>query len=87
MANRGTNIRFRGTKLELNDPNFSFFYACWTSGGHDDILVEDDTVNEFGVLYRSAHFLDNADVSKVNIGGCWGDKPGYCGYSDWGQRG
>lgn len=58
-----TNIRFGGTKLELDEANFCFFYPCRTASCDDDILVKDNTIDKFGVFYGTANLLDDTDIS------------------------
>jgi hypothetical protein len=65
-ASRGksaTNIRLGSTELELNEANFSFFHSGRTASSDDDVLVKHNTIDEFGVFYRTANLLDDADIS------------------------
>lgn len=77
-----TYVRFGSTELELNDANLRLLDPCWAANGSDDILVKNDTVDEFCVLYGAANLLDDTDVSKVNIGRSGSDKAGNCRHSD-----
>jgi hypothetical protein len=58
-----TNIRLGSTELELDEANFRFFYSRRAASSNDDVLVEDNTIDEFGVFYRTANLLDDADIS------------------------
>lgn len=58
-----TNVRFRGTELELDEANFCFLYSCRTASCDDDILVQDNTIDKFGVFYGTANLLDDTDIS------------------------
>ena len=48
-------------------------------------MVQYYTVNQFGVLYRTADLLDDANVSEIDIGGSRGSKTSHCGDSDGGK--
>jgi hypothetical protein len=66
--------------LELDDGNFGLFHARRATGGNDNVLVEDNTVHQLGVLDRPADFLDDADISQIDIGGSGGDETGDSGH-------
>jgi hypothetical protein len=58
-----TNIRLGSTELELNKANFCLFYSRRATSGDDDVLVKHNTIDEFGVFYRTANLLNDADIS------------------------
>jgi hypothetical protein len=49
--------------LELDETNFCFFYPCRTASCDNDILVEDNTIDKFGVFYGTANLLDDTDIA------------------------
>ena len=62
-AEQQTNIRLGCTELELDKSNLRFLDSCWTASCNNDVLVEHDTVDEFGVFYCTADLLDDADIA------------------------
>ena len=58
-----TNVRLGCTELELDKANFCFFDSCRTASSNDDILVEYNSIDEFGVFYSTANLLDDTDIS------------------------
>lgn len=58
-----TNVGLGSTELELDKANFCFFDSCRAASSDDDILVEYNPVDEFGVFYSTANLLDDTDIS------------------------
>ena len=58
-----TNVRFGSTELELDEANFCFFYPCRTASCDNDILVEDNAIDKFGVFYGTTDLLDDTDIA------------------------
>lgn len=83
----GTNIGLGCAELELDNGNFCFLHPCWTSRRVDNILVEYDAVNEFGVFDSAPDSLHNPDISEIDVGGSGGKKAGNGIYGNGGQSG
>jgi hypothetical protein len=58
-----TNIRLGSTELELDEANFRFFHSDRTASSDDNILIKHNTIDKFGVFYRTANLLDDTNVS------------------------
>jgi hypothetical protein len=56
---------FRGTELELDDSYFSLLHPRWSTGS-DNVLIECDSIDEFGIFDGPANFLDHPNISQVN---------------------
>lgn len=69
-----THIRFRRAQLELDDSNLGLLNPRGSASRSDDVLVQKDTVHEFGVVDGTADLLDEADVAKVDVGGGRGNE-------------
>ena len=80
-----THIRLWSAQLELDKTDFGFFNARRSSTSDDDILVKENTIDEFRVLNRAADLLHNADIPQVDIRGRGRDKTRYCGDGDGGK--
>lgn len=62
-----THIRFRRTELELNETNFCLLHPSGTTFARDHGLVQDDAVDQFRILDGTTNFLDNSDITKIDI--------------------
>ena len=49
--------------MELDEANFCFFYPCRTASCDNDILVEDNAIDKFGVFYGTTDLLDDTDIA------------------------
>ena len=58
-----TNVGLGGTELELDKTNFCFLDSCRSASSDNDILVEHNAIDEFGVFYSTANLLDDTDIS------------------------
>jgi hypothetical protein len=58
-----TYVWFRSTELELDDSYFSLLHPCWSTGSDNDVLIEHDSVDEFGIFNGPADFLDHPNIS------------------------
>ena len=69
-----TNVGFRRRKLELNDGNLGFFDSGGSASLSDDVLVQEDTIDELGIVDSSTNFFDESDISQVDVGRSVGDE-------------
>lgn len=67
-ANRAY-IRLGRGELELHETDLGLFDSAWPASTGDNILLQTDTVEELCVVDSAANFLDEADVSKVDVAG------------------
>lgn len=66
-VHKHTYIGLRRAELELDECDPGLFHPHRPTSGLDDGLVEDQTVNQLAVFYRTANLLDNSDVLEVDI--------------------
>ena len=83
----GTNIGLGCAELELNNGYFSFLHPCRTSRRGDNILVEYDAINEFGVFDCTPNFFHYPDISEIDIGRGGGNEAGNSIYGNGGKSG
>jgi hypothetical protein len=58
-----TYVWFRSTELELNDSNFSLLHPRWSTSSDNDVLIEHDSIDEFGIFDGPSDFLDHPNIS------------------------
>ena len=63
----GTYIGLWCAQLELNDADLRLLYPGRAADSRNDILVEDNTIHELGILDSTANLLDDTDVTKIYI--------------------
>lgn len=74
MKNSSTHVWFRCTQLELNQTDFGLFYPRGAPSRDNNVLVEDDTLNEFSVFDGATDLLDNSNISQIDIRGSGGNE-------------
>lgn len=57
-----TYVGFRWRDTELNETNFSFFHSGWSPTSTS--LIQNQTFNQFSVIYCSAKFMNHPDILR-----------------------
>lgn len=58
----------------MNDGNLGLLDSCRSTRLRDDVLVEEDSVDELGVVDGSTDLFDESNISQVDVGGGVGDE-------------
>ena len=58
----------------MNDGDLGLFDSCRSTRLGNDVLVEEDTVDELGVVDSSSDLFDESNIAQVDVGGGVGDE-------------
>ena len=60
--------------MELNETDLGLFHSRRTPGRDDNVLVENNPLDKFGIFDSAADLFNNTNVSQIDIGRSWGDQ-------------
>lgn len=67
MTYADTHIRLRGAQLKLYQPYLCLFHSRWSASALHNLLIQHQSINHLGILYRSPEFFDDSDVLEINV--------------------